>query len=105
MDVNNGGSGIDYGRTLDRVSALVSREKILTIIPGHFATPAIPADFTEFSAFVKEFVAFVQNAKTAGKTVDDVVNTWKTPEKYASYFSVTANRLRPDVQVVWDETK
>ena len=51
------------------------------------------------------FVKFVQDAKRAGKTVDDVVSTWKTPAKYAGYGELNAARAKADAQVIWDETK
>jgi len=51
------------------------------------------------------FVKFVQDAKKSGKTVDDVVKTWKTPAKYDGYNAPQEARVRSDAQVVWDETK
>jgi hypothetical protein len=51
----------------------------------------------------------------AGKTVDDVVSTWKTPAKYTGYTApdpadpaqvrAAEARVRADAQVIWDETK
>jgi len=66
-----------------------------------------------YSEFIADFVTFVQAAKKAGKTIDDVVNTWQTPAKYTGYTVPTtdeqrtarANRIRSDAQVIWDETK
>ena len=52
-----------------------------------------------------DFVAFVQSAKKAGKTVDDVVATWKTPAKYTGYAAPQAARVKADAEVVWGETK
>ena len=50
-----------------------------------------------------------------GKTVDDVVSTWKTPAKYTGYtvpdpanaaqVTAAAARVKADAQVIWDETK
>ena len=48
---------------------------------------------------------FVQAAKKAGKTVDDVVNTWTTPAEYTGYNKPNPDRVRADAQVIWDETK
>ena len=54
----------------------------------------------------RDFVKFVQDAKKAGKTVDDVVNTWKTPAKYTGYSATPSQiRVRADAQVIWDETQ
>ena len=64
-----------------------------------------PADLRTQAEFVGDFVKFVQEAKRAGKTVDQVVSEWKTPAKYAGYASPQANRVRADAQVIWDETR
>ena len=52
-----------------------------------------------------DFVKFVQDAKGAGKTVDDVVKGWKVPEKYTGYAAPNVDRVRANAQVIWDETK
>ena len=48
---------------------------------------------------------FVQDAKKAGKTVDEVVSTWKVPAKYTGYNEPNQARVRADAQMIWDETK
>ena len=75
------------------------------IINGHNPTTTTIADMRTQSEFVADFVKFVQDAKKAGKTVDDVVKTWKTPAKYAGYAKPNPDRVRADAQVIWDETK
>ena len=70
------------------------------------AATTTPADMKIQSEFIGEFVKFVQDAKTAGKTVDDVVKTWATPAKYAAtYAKPNPDRVRADAQVIWDETR
>jgi glyoxylase-like metal-dependent hydrolase (beta-lactamase superfamily II) len=112
MDRNNGGTGVGYSRTI----AAASRENgVDTIINGHNATTTTPADLRLYSEFIADFVKFVQDAKKAGKTVDDVVSTWTTPAKYTGYAAPdpanelqvrnAAMRVRSDAQVIWDETK
>jgi cyclase len=112
MDRNNGGTGVGYARTIARASG---EKDVDTIINGHNATTTTPADLRLYSEFVADFVKFVQDAKKAGKTVDDVVSTWKTPAKYTGYTApdpanaaqvrTAEARVRADAQVVWDETK
>jgi cyclase len=112
MDRNNGGTGVGYARTMARAA---SEKNVDTIINGHNATTTTPADLRIYSEFVADFVKFVQDAKKAGKTVDDVVSTWKTPAKYTGYTAPdpaneeqvrsAAARVRADAQVIWDETK
>jgi cyclase len=102
MDRNNGGSGLAYSATLGKAAAVKSVD---TIINGHNPTTTTPADLRLYSEFIGDFVKFVQAAKKAGKTVDDVVNTWSTPAKYTGYSKPGPDRVRADAQVIWDETK
>ena len=104
MDKNNGGTGVDYARTLTR-AADAAGSGIDTIINGHNATTTTVADLRTQAAFLGDFVAFVQNAKKSGKTVEDVVKTWTTPAKYTGYAKAAEGRIRADAQVIWDETK
>ncbi|OFV91583.1 MAG: hypothetical protein A3G76_07855 [Acidobacteria bacterium RIFCSPLOWO2_12_FULL_65_11] len=102
MDANNGGSGLAYAGTLSKAAQVAN---IDTIINGHSPTTTTPADLRLYAEFVGDFVRVVQDAKRLGGTVDDVVNGWKTPAKYAGYNVPQAARVRADAQVVWDETK
>jgi len=110
MDKNNGGSGLSFSGTLAKAAAVANVD---TIINGHNPTTTTIADLKLYSEFIGDFVTFVQDAKKAGKTIDDVVNTWQTPPKYKGYNEPTTkderttrvNRTRADAQVIWDETK
>ena len=103
MDKNNGGSGVEFSGTLTKAGAQL--KNIDTVINGHNPTTTTMADMKTQSEFVAEFVTFVQNAKKAGKTVDDVVASWKTPAKYAGYAAPQAARVKSDAEVIWEETK
>jgi cyclase len=105
LDANNGGSGVQIGDTLSKAAR--SLKNIDTIITGHSTTMTM-ADLAEYAAFNKEFMADVQAAKKAGKSVDDVASSWKMPAKYKGYAAPTgaaAARLKANVQIVFDETK
>jgi cyclase len=102
LDANNGGSGIQIGKTLARAAKDV--KNVDQIITGHSMVMTM-ADLKEYAAFNDEFAAAVQAAKKAGKTVDDVAGSWKIPETYKNYTAPAAARLKANVQVVWDETK
>ncbi len=104
MDANNGGSGVDFSRTLTNAANRLGASAD-TIINGHNPTTTTVADLKTQSEFIADFVKFTQDAKKAGKTVDDVVKTWKTPAKYAGYATPAEARVRSDAQVIWDETK
>lgn len=102
MDKNNGGSGVAFSATLAKAAQVPNVD---TLINGHHPTPTTPADLRTQSAFLADFVAFVQAAKKSGKTVEEVVKTWATPEKYAGYAKPNPDRVRANAQVIWDETK
>jgi cyclase len=104
MDANNGGTGVGYAATLAKAASAVAKD-VDTIINGHNPTMTTVADLRTQSEFIAEFVKFVQDAKKSGKSVDDVVKTWKTPARFANYATPTEARVRNDAQVVWDETK
>jgi len=102
MDKNNGGSGVAFPDTLTRAAAVTG---VTTIINGHSPTTMTPADVTTYAGFIREFVSAVQAAKAAGKTVDDVVATWKTPAAYAGYNAPQPARVKANAEVIWGETK
>jgi cyclase len=102
MDKNSGGSGVGYAATIAKAAAA---KNVATIINGHNPTVTTPADLRLYSEFIGDFVQFVQDAKKAGRTVDDVVQTWRVPAKYAGYAKPNPDRVRADAQVIWDETK
>ena len=103
MDKNNGGSGVEYSATLAKAGAKL--KNIDTIINGHNPTTTTMADMKTQSEFIADFVKFVQDAKKAGKTVDDVAATWKTPAKYTGYATPQAARVKADAEVIFGETK
>jgi cyclase len=101
LDANNGGSGIEIGKTLAKAAEVKGVDQIIT---GH-STVMTVADLRQYAEFNNDFAAAVQAAKKAGKTPDEVASTWKIPAKYTGYGEPAAARLRANVQVVWDETK
>jgi glyoxylase-like metal-dependent hydrolase (beta-lactamase superfamily II) len=102
LDANNGGSAAEIGNTLQK--AHDSFPTVTAIVTGH-STTATLADLREYAAFNREFLADVRAAKKAGKTVDEVASTWKIPAKYAGYAEPAANRMKNNVQLVYNETK
>ena len=75
-----------------------------TIITGH-STQMTMNDLDEYAAFNKEFLASVQAAKKAGRTIDEVASSWTIPAKYAGYAAPQPNRLKGNVEIVFNETK
>jgi cyclase len=103
LDANNGGSGVEIGNSLQKAADTIKNVDI--IITGHAATTMTMADLREYAAFNKDFLAAVSAAKKAGKTVDQVANSWTIPEKYKGYAAPAPARLMANVQIVYDELK
>jgi cyclase len=106
LDTSNGGSGVEYPRTIAKAVAALTN--VDTIISGHYPGTLTMADLRTYGEFTREFVQAVRAAKKAGRTIDDVARTWRLPERFEKdgYVGMTHLRpLRPDVEAVWNETK
>ena len=101
IDVPNGGSGVEWSTTLGK--ALATIKNVDTYIPGH-AAPVTLSDLQEHVQFHKDFVAIVSEGMKAGKSVDDMANTFKMPDKYKSYVS-SPRSVKNYIQAVYDELK
>jgi len=102
LDANNGGSGVAIGDTLAK--AANSAKNVDTIITGH-STQMTVTDLREYADFNREFLTTVREAKKAGKSVDDVANSWTMPAKYTGYAAPQPARLKSNVQVIFNELK
>jgi glyoxylase-like metal-dependent hydrolase (beta-lactamase superfamily II) len=102
MDANNGGSGVQYSRTLKRVHDGV--KDVDAIITGH-STTMTRADLLEYSEFLADVVAGIAAAKKAGQSADEVAKTWTVPAKYVGYGAPQPARLRANVETIMKELK
>ena len=106
LDANNGGSGIEYPRTIAK--ALSALTGIDTVVTGHYPTTLTMADLKTYGDFVREFVQAVRTAKEGGRAIEDFVDGWEMPERFVREGYVQATHLRPlrgDVEVVWNEVE
>jgi glyoxylase-like metal-dependent hydrolase (beta-lactamase superfamily II) len=101
IDVSNGGSGLAYPRTLTNAANGLSG--VDTIITGHSTTMPFAA-LKEYAAFNQDFLDWARGEAKAGKSVDEAVAEYKTPEHYRDY-TVRPDRLKANVQAVFDELK
>jgi glyoxylase-like metal-dependent hydrolase (beta-lactamase superfamily II) len=99
MDTRNGGSGLEYPKSLMKVAAGV--KGVETIIPGHSAVTDWNA-FKEYGEFVRDLVAAVEQAKKDGKDIDQAAADIKLPEKYKDY---NMGRLKANVTAIYSELK
>lgn len=102
LDANNGGSGVAIPDTLQKAYDTVKDADV--IITGH-SSEMTRADLKEYADFNRDFLNDMRAAKKAGKSVDQVASTWKMPAKYAGYMLGPENRLKANVQVIYDELK
>ena len=82
IDVNNGGSGVHYPKTL--LTAADSIPGVDMVIPGH--SPVMTwDDFREFGEFNRDFLTSVERGKAAGKTAAETAASLDLPARYANY--------------------
>jgi glyoxylase-like metal-dependent hydrolase (beta-lactamase superfamily II) len=79
IDRINGGSGVQYGKTLAKAAASI--KDVDTIITGH-STLVTPADLKEYADFNNDFLAWAQAEMKAGKSVDAAAAEYTVPDKY-----------------------
>ena len=99
MDANNGGSGLEYPKTLAKAAAGI--KGVESVIPGH-STVMTWNDFKEYGDFIREEVAAVEQAKKGGMTADQAATDIKLPEKYKDY---NMGRLKANVTTIYSELK
>jgi glyoxylase-like metal-dependent hydrolase (beta-lactamase superfamily II) len=97
MDTNNGGSGLEYPKTLAKAAAGI--EGVETVIPGHSSLMTWN-DFKEYGDFIRDLVAAVEQAKKDGKDVDTAAADIKLSEKYPGY---NTSRLKANVTAIYAE--
>jgi cyclase len=101
IDANNGGSAVDYGKTISKAASSV--KNVDTIITGHSPRMTM-ADLKEYGAFNTGFVTWVQGEIKAGKTVDAAAAEYKLPEQYKGYaVSTFLGGIKNNIQVAYDE--
>jgi glyoxylase-like metal-dependent hydrolase (beta-lactamase superfamily II) len=99
IDRNNGGSGVDYPKTLSKAIAAI--KDVDTVIPGH-SPVTTPRDLQEYQRFVTDWVAAVQSAAAAGKSVDDAAAAIDLTSKYPGYKN---ERYKAAITAVYAELK
>jgi cyclase len=99
IDIANGGSGLEYPRTLMKTASGI--KGVDNVIPGHSPIASFEA-FKEYGEFLRDFVAAVEQAKKDGKTVDEAATDLKLPDKYKDY---NLSRAKPAVTAIYSEIK
>src|SRR5438876_3615729 len=97
IDRNNGGSGIEYPKTLAK--AIAGIKNIDTVIPGHSPVTK-PADLQQYQKFMAEWITAVQAAAKAGKSADEAAASIDLTAKYPGY---KKERYRAAIGSVYNE--
>jgi len=97
IDRMNGGSGVQYPQTLSKAVAII--KNVDTVVPGHSPLMTMK-DLQEYQRYTADLLAAIQEAKKAGKSVDDAASSIKVHEKYPGYKS---ERLKAAIQDTYDE--
>jgi cyclase len=100
MDANNGGTGVGYAQTLTTVLAFAEKNADV-IVNGHRNVQSTGADLKNYIQFIRDYVAQVQAAKKAGRSVDEFAAGWQPPAGYTAQPA----RVRSDAQLIYDETR
>ena len=96
IDRTNGGSGVEWPKTLAKVLSGV--KNVDTVIGGHLPVAAWK-DLQTFQQYTADLSAQTEAAMKAGKSVDEAVATVNF-SKYQGFESV---RLKAAVQAIYDE--
>ncbi len=99
IDVTNGGSGLEYPKTLMKAASGI--KGVENVIPGHSAVAGW-AEFKDYGEFMRDFVAAVEQAKKDGKTADQAAADLKLPDKYKDY---NLGRQKACVTAIYGELK
>ena len=106
IDVGNGGSGVTYPDTLDRI--LASIEGVRRVIPGHIPPPpGSPMrgwttwnDLREYARFNRDFLEAARASRAAGRSVDEAVAALDLWARYPEY---SMDRAAANMQAIYDE--
>jgi len=107
IDANNGGSAVEYGKTLEKASKLKDVDSIIT---GHAAKRMTMADLKDFADYNNDFVEWVKKEIKAGKTSEQATMEYKVPERFASK-GVTASTgglfggIKGNIETAYKELK
>jgi glyoxylase-like metal-dependent hydrolase (beta-lactamase superfamily II) len=106
IDVGNGGSGVAYPDTLDRI--LASIEGVRRVIPGHIPPPpGSPMrgwttwnDLREYARFNRDFLDSARASREAGRSVEEAVAALDLWQRYPDY---EMDRAAANMQAIYDE--
>jgi glyoxylase-like metal-dependent hydrolase (beta-lactamase superfamily II) len=107
IDRNNGGSGVAYPDTIQKVAKGV--KNVDTIINGHSPMTMKWQDLVEWGEFNRYFLTYAQQSLKAGKSAEDAMKEFKAPDgKFPGYnIAPGGGRGGPagNVGIIYEELK
>jgi len=103
LDTNNGGSGVEIGDSLAKAHAAI--KNVDQVITGHSTVVMTWADLGEYAQFNKDFLASVEAALKAGKSVDEIAASWKIDDAKYKGYTIQDARLKQNVTAIAGEVK
>jgi cyclase len=99
LDYNSGGSGVEISDTLMRAYIATSKT-VDSIVTGH-STVMTPSDLQEYSDFNRDFRNTVLEAKKSGRSVEEIIKSWRIPDQYKGYAAPNPVLLRANVENIY----
>ena len=107
IDRNNGGSGIGYPDTIQKLVKGV--KNVETIINGHSPTTMKWQDLVEWGEFNRYFLTYTQQSLKAGKSAEEAMKEFKAPDGKFQGYNITPGRGRGgpggNVGIIYEELK
>ena len=102
IDPVAGGSVIEQPQSLARAVAAITN--VDTVINGHIPVSTWN-DFREYADFTRDFVAYAERARKAGKSVDEAASEYQVPGRYKGYVASMASNVSPaaNLKLAYDE--
>ena len=102
VDPVAGGSVLEQPQSLAKAVATI--RNVDTVINGHIPTSTWN-DFAEYADFTRDFVAYAESARKAGKTVDQAAAEYQVPARYKGYVAAVASNVTPaaNLKLAYDE--
>jgi glyoxylase-like metal-dependent hydrolase (beta-lactamase superfamily II) len=99
IDRNNGGSGVEWPKTLSKLLAGV--KNVDTVIPGHDPVSAL-RDLEEYQRYTADLLSATEAAIKSGKSAEEAVSSINLTAKYKGYEST---RTKDAIQAIYSELK
>ena len=99
LDYNSGGTGVEISDTLMRAYIATSKT-VDSIVTGH-STVMTPNDLREYADFNRDFRNAVLEGKKSGRSVEEIIKSWRIPDQYKGYAAPNPVLLRANVENIY----